>query len=171
MPSHLPGGIANSAIDGLGLFDNSYQSSDHKIEADAPTNNLAGSYNKTLRELLHGRVATLTRERKVRSTQTLEHAMKKYDHSLCERIHDRIYGPLGLISTSPASTFPVSYNKHPNSLLFGVLCRCRPRKPSHFTYDLHDVSNLSSDILNISSPLPLPMLVHYHSISMLSSRQ
>jgi hypothetical protein len=71
---HLPGGIANSAVDRLGLFDSS---SDHKIKAEAPTKNLTGPYNKTLRELLHGRVATPTCERKVRSTQTLEHAMKK----------------------------------------------------------------------------------------------
>lgn len=179
MPSHLPGGIANSAIDGLGLFDDSYQSSDHKIEADAPTNNLAGSYNKVLRELLHGRVATLTRERKIWSTQTLEHAMKKYDHSPCERIHDRVYGLLGLINTSPASTFPVSYNKHPNSLLFDVLRHCQPRKPSLMisttfpisppTFSIHQAGCIA--FLTASSPLPLPMLVHCHSMSKLSSRQ
>jgi hypothetical protein len=68
VPLHLPGGVAASAVDGFGLFDDSYQSSDREIGAEALTENLTG--------LLYGRVATPTREPKVWSTQTLERVMK-----------------------------------------------------------------------------------------------
>jgi hypothetical protein len=42
MPSRLPGGVAASAVDGFGLFDDSYQSSDREIGAEALTENLTG---------------------------------------------------------------------------------------------------------------------------------
>lgn len=61
MTSQLPGGITNSAVDGLGLFDNFYQPSDHEIEAEAHAKIFTGPYYKTLQELLHGCVATYLR--------------------------------------------------------------------------------------------------------------